>query len=689
VRYRSELDGLRALAVLPVVFYHAGIEYFRGGFIGVDVFFVLSGYLITSIILTDLQSNTFSIARFYERRARRILPALFAVLFFSSVMAWFSLLPDELKSFDKSLIAVATFSSNFFFWTSSSYFDPAAELQPLLHTWSLAVEEQYYLVFPILIAIVFLLSNRTQPKLSQSKWKVVQQNFPLWITAGFLLVLAVASFVSAVWLSQSAPRTAFYFLHTRAWELLAGALTAAVLLRGNFKSLNPLFREFASIAGVIAILTAVVMFNKRTAVPGLPALVPVLGAVLIILFANQTTLVGKLLSMRLLVVIGLISYSAYLWHYPLFAIAKHRSVNEPSQGVYGVLILATFLIAYLSWKFLEAPFRDRQRFNSRSIFLMSIGGSIIFIVWGGVGYFANGHPTRLSAEALDLYNTKMDHNPKREQCMSRGGMYLTPEQSCLLGNERNVVGVLLGDSHADAIAGAIELALRDKNLGIKNLSFAGCPPIMDIYRDDEPDYALCSNHNFSLQQTILNNEQIKNVIFIVRWSHYLGEPDFNNGEGGIEKNGHIANIDFIEDGVFLKTPLAERPQRLLQKYVKTIRTYLTAGKNVILVYPIPETGWDVPLASAKQHFFKKVTRDLSTSYSAFQARHEAVIDIFDALGDVKNLTRIKPSRYLCDSQYPGRCITMLDGSPLYFDDDHIAHSKAGFIAEPIVEALID
>lgn len=275
MQYRREIDGLRALAVLPVILFHAGFETFSGGFVGVDVFFVISGYLITTIILGELEQGKFSIVNFYERRARRILPALFLVMLVSIPFAWILLSPAELTSFSKSLIAVPLFVSNFFFWRDGGYFETAAELKPLLHTWSLAVEEQYYVLFPLFLMLF---------------WKLGKRWILLTLTLVFCSSLAIAQ-----WAAYARPDVAFYLLPTRGWELLIGAFAAMYLSKSYRIEFGKAASEVGGWLGVVLILFPVFSYSKATPFPGLYALVPTLGTVLIILFATEQTSVGKFL----------------------------------------------------------------------------------------------------------------------------------------------------------------------------------------------------------------------------------------------------------------------------------------------------------------------------------------------------------------------------------------------------------
>ncbi len=452
-KYRREIDGLRAFAVIPVILFHAGFQSFSGGFVGVDVFFVISGYLITTIILAQKDAGTFSLLEFYERRARRILPALFFVMAVSIPFAWLWLLPQYMKEFSESLVAVSTFASNVLFWKKGNYFDTAVELKPLIHTWSLAVEEQYYLLFPIFIIITWRYGKR--------------------LIVGLLVLIAVLSLGAADWGAYNHPISTFFLLPTRGWEIAVGALVA-IYYAGRLKSNTSLYvRQSASILGFALIAFSIFAFDKNTPFPSLYALAPTAGAALVIVFATPQTYVGRALGTKFAVGIGLISYSAYLWHQPIFAFARHRSLVEPSQFFLGGLAGAAIVFAYLSWRFVEMPFRNKDRFSRSKVFGLAAIFSTAFVGVGLIGYYTAGTFGRENSKDLaELeYRERVNHG-LGETC--EGSFTLSAE--CRTSDSPEIL--VWGDSFAmHLIQGLVE-----SRPGIKVIqnTVSSCGPILDI-----------------------------------------------------------------------------------------------------------------------------------------------------------------------------------------------------------------
>lgn len=357
LKYRPEIDGLRAIAVLAVILFHAKIPGMDGGFVGVDIFFVISGYLITTIIARELDAGSFTFRGFYERRARRILPALLAVLVGTTVAAWFLQGPYALVRLGQGLVAVTTFVSNIFFWQTTNYFTAGLD-NPLLHTWSLSVEEQFYVLFPLLML---------------ATWRFARNSL-VWV----LLLCALASLaMSEISVQTGRSLAAFYWLPTRAYELLIGSI-AAVAPIGPFLVSRPNVRSLVGWVGAAGVFGAILCFDSSVFFPGVSALIPAVGAAFVLLGATRTNLLGRILSVRPMVAIGLISYSAYLVHQPLFTFAH---ILRPGFGVRGGLILTglALVLGWISWRVVELPFRDRAKFKTQpAMWTAGLGSLAVF-----------------------------------------------------------------------------------------------------------------------------------------------------------------------------------------------------------------------------------------------------------------------------------------------------------------------
>jgi peptidoglycan/LPS O-acetylase OafA/YrhL len=440
MNYRKEIDGLRAIAVLSVILSHARFSWIRGGFVGVDVFFVISGYLITTVILSELEAGIFTIKEFYERRARRILPALFFVLLCCLPLSYLWLLPDQMKGFAKSLLSGIFFIANYYFRSTTGYFAPAAEEQPLLHLWSLAVEEQYYVFFPLL-AILLWRKKDWHLKVATLVWR-----HKSW---GFITVILLIALVSFRYAERKlGSDTLFYDTRGRVWEFLLGSLTAIYLLRRRWKMPERLVAECSSALGLLLILGACFGFREEMPFPGHWALLPTFGAVLVILFSSPATLTGRLLSTPVLVGIGLISYSAYLWHWPLFAFARSTCLNPPGTWLLSGLAVLSLVLAYFSWRYVECPFRDRQWIDRKSVLRFSVTGTILLAVLGGGGI--NGLSFRFNTEDMDLFVSNEERAQYVVKHYNELGEYLT-----FNANTKQRI-LLMGDSYSQDLFNMIE-----------------------------------------------------------------------------------------------------------------------------------------------------------------------------------------------------------------------------------------
>ena len=595
MNYRREIDGLRALAVIPVIFFHAGFEIFNGGFVGVDVFFVISGYLITTIIMTELAQGKFSIINFYERRARRILPALFLVMLVCIPFAWFWLLPSDMKDFLQSLVAVSVFASNILFWRESGYFDAVAELKPLLHTWSLAVEEQYYVLFPLFLMLFWKLGKR---------W--------ILITLGLVFVTSLAV---AEWGAQNKSSAAFYLLRTRGWELLIGAFAAFYLSQANRKDFGKGLSEVAGWLGVALIIYAVFAFSKATPFPGFYALVPTIGTVLIILFATQRTTVGKFVGNKAFVGIGLISYSAYLWHQPLFAFAKQRSLLEPSQFLFFFLSILALLLAYFSWRFVEAPFRNKSLISRRSVFLFSLVGSLLFVCFGLFGYLTDGKfYGRINGSISDL-DLRVKVNYGLSIDCARGN---NVSSNCSTSDKPEVL--LWGDSYAMHLAQGFLASNPSIGLVQKTVSvcgpFLGIAPINPKSKYVRPWAEKCLAINDKVYEYLKETPSIKYVVLSSPFGQFVGSD-----ATVLTRDGRIVNGKDVAVNVMLDT----------------VNKIKSLGKTPVIFSPTPQNGKNVGRCLMKSVYFQEDSGLCDVSYSKSLKRQT---DVWSFLKEVSSEVKV-------------------------------------------------
>lgn len=471
MKYRPEIDGLRALAVLPVIFFHAGFDFFKGGFVGVDIFFVISGYLITTIIISELSEGKFSIINFYERRARRILPALFFVMLICLPFSWFLFSPLYFKDFGQSLIAVSTFSSNILFWSESGYFENSSELKPLLHTWSLAIEEQYYIIFPFFLMIVWSLGI---------KWILI------FLTLIFLLSLGISE-----WGALYHPNAAFYFLPTRGWELLIGVFTAFYLKYNEYLKSNSL-NQLISLIGCAMIIYSIVVFDNKTPFPGLNALVPTIGTSLLILTAVPNTLAHKLFSLKPIIGIGLISYSAYLWHQPILAFTNQLLLGEGSNFLILFICASAFILAWFTWQYIEKPFRDKSRVSKSFIFKFLFGGIIFFSFIGQFINIIDGGLRFMSHEQQRVFSRFINPADYAERNFAETELKKFDKTN----NKRDIL--IIGDSFSQDLINAVFEAEIDKKYDFSSYYIPVKCGVLFVENkiDREEQRTLCNQKSF-------------------------------------------------------------------------------------------------------------------------------------------------------------------------------------------------
>ena len=632
MKYRAEIDGLRALAVTPVILFHAGFEAFNGGFIGVDVFFVISGYLITTIIAEDIENKRFSIVNFYERRARRILPALFFVMLVCMPFAWMWLMPSQMKDFSQSLVAVSLFASNILFWQESGYFVTVGEIKPLLHTWSLAVEEQYYILFPIFLLLTWRFGR------DRVFWMIV-------VIAAISLVLSELG-----WRHKAIAN--FYLAPTRAWELFAGSIAAFVVHKHGVRANNAL-----SLLGLAAIVFAIFAYDKTTPFPSVYALVPVIGVVLLILFAAKETLAARLLGLRVFVGIGLISYSAYLWHQPLYAFARIRLHDDAGPMLMLALAAASMALAFFSWKYVEQPFRNRRKYSRKDIFTFSLIGFLFFVFAGYEGHAFNGF----------------------------GRETATPEPAL----NRDIW--ILGDSHAEHLVSGMRAMTAGK---VRNMASGGCIPLRDVDRyDSRFEKGACARMmNAHLDEVVRKDPQAI-VMLASMGPVYLDGTPF--------KGKDLARVTGLGVELITNPEVTDRWDVFEQGMRNTLQQ-LSALDNALVVFviDIPELGIDFGCgeygkemrtpwftltdltdriyAERRKNCF--VERDV---YEVRTGRYKRLVH--DIAREYPRILVFDPTEYFCDRI---KCHGYRsDAGYLYRDIDHLSTNGSIYFASNFAEWL--
>lgn len=578
LNYRADVDGLRAVAVMSVLLYHVHLFGVTGGYVGVDVFFVISGYLISLILIRECQESRFSIVNFYERRIRRIFPALFLTLAVTSLLAVVVLLPSELSEYGQTLAATCFFISNIAFWQQSNYFDGSAYEKPLLHTWSLSVEEQFYLIWPLMLWVVLRF--------------IKARHLPYLFAALILISLALAE-----WLSFKSPKTAFYMLPSRAWELALGAVLA---VRAAPSIRVAWARELASFSGAALIVLTIVTYEPETRFPGLSAIPPCLGAALII-WAGESgqTLVSRLLETRPFVSVGLISYSLYLWHWPILSLYELNLGHAPSVLERVLLLCAAVLAAFLSWRYVERPFRRSPRSSGaavagRRILWAGVTATVAFATLGITAWLSGGFPWRLPDKAVWA-----DHQAARAAIKMPGcALFDAPSPddlgACIFpgGQSSSVHAVLWGDSHASHYAADLSSVGVAGGLEFRRATKSGCAPLigsvaLDSVGDAQPDCAIFNNKVIDF---IARTPQIKVVVMSGRWALLAGE---RKGDGPLNYliDGNNTALDAATSQRVFRTSLAYT--------LDTLRKY---GVETVIVGPNPEFPYSVPRCLARAYW---------------------------------------------------------------------------------------
>ncbi len=650
IGHRADIDGLRALAIVPVVLFHYGIPGFGGGYVGVDVFFVISGYLITGLIHQRMASGTFRLGEFYERRIRRIFPAMFAMTLVTVGLAAFFYLPDDFKYLGQNLVGIAFFSSNVLLWLKSGYFDHAAQFNPLLHLWSLAVEEQYYIVWPLLLSAL--------------------SRMPARAAAALVFTLFAASLAFGVAQLGFDPGGAFYLMPGRAWELMAGSILALGLVP---LPRSPLAANAVGLAGAAMILLPVACYSASTPFPGLAAIAPCLGAALIIASSHrQASAVGRVLAMPALTAIGRISYSLYLWHWPVVVMVRYALMRDPRPVEIALILPCTVALAIVSYRFVERPFRQPGRFDQRTI--LALGAAMIgaAAVCGAAAHIAHGFPGRLSPAVVAAASAGDDINPRRAACDRPSLARITAGDLCRIGagsGGAEPTFVLYGDSFGDAMMPGIDRAAATAGLAGYSLVHSGCLPLPGV---GQPDPA-CDQTGPVVLRFLRGRPEIRTIVIVARWSAAVSAT----------RIGAFTRSDlFLTDGLSRERSAAETGQ-VAERALARLLEQFGDRRFVVLAYS-PEQEIDVPRTLALDRLRAAPVRP-GVSRQSYDLRQAPVHRMLDRLAaGHANLAVIDLGEALCNRT---SCPLVRDGRILYADDNHLSRAGALMLAPIFAQAL--
>lgn len=626
---RKDIQGLRGISVASVVLYHAWPRLVPGGFVGVDVFFVISGFVITRTILRDFSAGRFSIAQFYRRRVRRIFPALYAVLAFVLAASWFLLPPLDFLELGKSAFAAIFFSSNIFFLLHSNYFDGLAGLRPLLHTWSLSVEEQFYVFFPLLVVLV--------------------QRYFARLLRPALVLLSIASLALAAGMLHDYPNATFYLAPPRAFELLLGALVACP---GSRPNLPRRIRDGLSLLGLCMIVIAFAIFSSSTPFPGPAALLPCLGAAMIIRAGagdeEAASMAGRLLSTRPFTFFGDVSYSLYLWHWPLFVLARHAYGSSLGLPVTCVCIFLAVLASWLSLRFVERPLLDKR--NDNLPFLkIGLGAMALASLPCLLLVHSKGVPRRFSSSSLALFSASGDFNHRRVSCHGEDATPIPYDRNCSFGSEDAPPDAAVwGDSHGAEMTAALGELLGSEGRAAMEITASHCPPAANY---NAKGYLHCAAHNRETLARLISDQRIKTVIVTANFSAYK------------------------DDGF----------DSMLAGYRGAVTQLRAAGKHVILIYPIPTYDFNPPEALGIRNQHGAGLDTVGKTLQTYRDDNEQAIHLLDSIYSMGGFDRVVPQDILCDANW---CKTWsAENGVLYYNGDHLSMAGARLIANRILPDL--
>lgn len=664
--YRNDIDGLRAIAILGVVLYHAGLKQMSGGYAGVDVFFVISGYLIGGNIFDELSSGTFSFKRFYLRRIRRILPALIVMVLATMCLGWFTMMPNDYRYMGGAAVTALLSLSNVWFYNRIDYFNPEATQDPLLHTWSLGIEEQFYAIIPLLLFLFW----RWRPK----------------AVLPVLLGIAILSLAITLLTSSEYRMEAFYLLHTRAWELLAGVLVAwfarKALLPAQWHT--PLYA-----IGLLLILAGLWIVPPSAPWPSLWTLPTVIGTALVLASPTATASLQALLSNRLMRFFGLISYSLYLWHQPVFGLLKKaQAFPQSAAGVLAVLA-ALIAISTLSWRFVEQPFRGHKPVPKTRVFAAWGAFAAIWAIAIG-GAVTKGYPSRVPDAVHDVLAIKNSYSPTYRKCLiSRGQVpgYDT-ETACVFGPDATPTTLIIGDSHGARLAEPLANALAQKGVTSRQLTLSSCLPVAGLINVGQSRASQCPAFNQLVLDHLDRAPAITDVVVFATWKNYVFSTSGPN------------MLDYVAPDGFYSEPLSgpdletdlERKRAFTNALSVQLSELADNGRDVILVLPTPRPDVDIPSyfatrlwwgsqlperAGYPRRIYDELGAEMRTVFSTAIAGSELTEDVIKV---------VDPAEEFCDVS---QCDLIRNGQLLFSDGNHPSLAGLQLIVPTIAEAVVD
>ena len=619
------------MAVLSVILYHLDPRLMPGGYTGVDVFFVLSGYFITRQITHLMDTGSFSLIDFYDRRIRRLFPALFLMLAVTTILACVLFLPEDLELYARTLLGAGFSFSNVVFWQRSGYFEPTTQFEPLLHTWSLGVEEQFYLLFPPVLLVLWRHTKRWAARLT--------------------LLAVVSSFALSAYGVSRFPSATFYLLPTRAWELGLGVLLALAIVQ---PPRNRLSREISSALGLLMIVAACLWISRDFMFPGLRALLPCLGSALLIWSGMGDVAEGdapatrRLLTLRPIVFVGLLSYSLYLWHWPIFSLAYYAYLGAPSVGAKAGLLGLVFLLSFLSYIYVEKPLRTgkhgwttvRSRFHWAGISALMTFVMTLFLAISG------GWPSRMSDEVVRYSAARSDFSPVRGTCHASGFGDTPFDETCVFGPSTAPGVIVFGDSHGAEISHALgETAIENQTFHVRQLTGSLCPPSEGFSHLERPD----CNKSTSLWLNGLEKEPPSIIVIVAFYQKWHEEQSMR------EKFWH--------------------------GFDKTLDRLTAKGHQIILLGGVPQHKY-IPLPT-------KIASRKRYNPSATAYQFDRASQTFEESGSRLEQIAVKYSAeyipitdFVCGTGH--ECNGLRDGLPIYFDDQHVTVTVSRALRDEII-----